>query len=127
MKNLNYIDRSGEWYNLKYNSSFRFYINAIKPNFNSTRLLVKKVWMENETAIIYLVNPERLKKENLRIETYDFERSSIFYNLANSGFRKFIIVDNLGNPLYEFKARYTNIYMGNGDSCESVKCQDNRL
>lgn len=106
MKNLNYIDRSEEWYNLKYNRNFRFYIKAIKPNFNSTRLLVKKVWMENETAIIYLVNPERLKKENLRINTYDFERSSIFYNLANSGFRKFIIVDNLGNPLYEFKARW---------------------
>lgn len=127
MKNLNYIDRSEEWYNLKYNRTFRFYIKAIKPNFNSTRLLVKKVWTENETAIIYLVNPERLKKENLRIETYDFERSSIFYNLANSGFRKFIIVDNLGNHLYEFKVRYTNIYMENGDSCESVKFQGNRL
>lgn len=106
MKNLNYIDRSEEWYNLKYNITFRFYIKAIKPNLNSTRLLVKKVLTENETAIIYLVNPERLKKENLRIETYDFERSSIFYNLANNGFRKFIIVDDLGNPLYEFKARW---------------------
>lgn len=106
MKNLNYIDRSEEWYNLKYDSTFRCYIKAIKPNFNSTRLLVKKVLIENETAIIYLVNPERLKKENLRIETYDFERSSIFHNLANTGFRKFIIVDNLGNPLYEYKARW---------------------
>lgn len=106
MKNLNYIDTSEEWYNLKYNSTFRFYIKAIKPNFKPTRLLVKKIWMENETAIIYLVNTERLKKENLRIETYDFERSTIFYNLANYGFRKFIIVDNLGNRLYEFKARW---------------------
>lgn len=105
MKNLNYIDRSEEWYNLKDNNTVRFYIKAIKPNFNTTRLLVKKVWMENETAIVYLVNPERLEKENLRIETYDFENSSIFYNLANNGFRKFIIVDNLGNTLYEFKAR----------------------
>lgn len=105
MKNLNYIDRSEEWYNLN-NTTFRFYIKAIKPNFNSTRLLVKKVLIENETAIIYLVNSERLKKENLRIETYDFERSAIFYNLANNGVRKFIIVDNLGNRLYEFKGRW---------------------
>lgn len=105
MKNLNYIDRSGEWYNLKYNSTFRFYIKAIKPNFKSTRLLVKKVWIENETAIIYLVKPERSKEENLRINTYDFENSSLFYNLANSGFREFIIVDNFGNPLYKFNAR----------------------
>lgn len=104
MKNLNYIDRSEEWFNLKYDITFRFYIKAIKPNLNSTRLLVKKVWMENDTAIIYLVKPERIKQENLRIETYDFENSSIFYNLANNGFRKFIIVDDIGNHLYEFKA-----------------------
>lgn len=101
----NCLDRSEYWYNLKYNNTFRFYIKAIKPNFNTTRLLVKKVWMENETAIIYLVNPQRLEKENLRIETYDFENSSLFYNLANSGFREFIIVDNFGNPLYKFNAR----------------------
>lgn len=105
MKDLNYIDRSEEWYKLKYDTTFRFYIKAIKPNFKPTRLLVKKVWMENETAIIYLVNPERLKKENLKINTYDFETSTIFYNLGNLGAREFIIVDNFGNPLYEFKAR----------------------
>ena len=106
MKNLNYIDRSEEWFKYKYGCTFRFYIKAIKPNLKSTRLLVKKVWIENDTAIIYLVKPERIKQENLRIETYDFERSSIFYNLANTGFRKFIIVDNFGNRLYEFKARW---------------------
>lgn len=106
MKNLNYIDRSEEWYNLKYNSTIRFYIKATKPNFNTTYLLVKKVWIENDIAIIYLVKPERLKQEYLRIEIYDFETSTICYNLANTGFRKFIIVDNLGNPLYEFNGRW---------------------
>lgn len=108
MKNLNYIDRMEEWYNLKYSGTFRFYIKAIKPNYNITRLLVKKVCIENERAIIYLVKPERLKEENLRINTYDFETSTIFYNLSISGIREFIIADNFGNPLYEFNGWWIN-------------------
>ena len=106
MKNLNYIDTSLEWYNLKYDSSYRFYIKATKPDYNSTRLLVKDIYMKKETAIIFLVKPERLKEENLSINTYDFETSTVFYNLVNNGARQFIIADNFGNALYEFNARW---------------------
>ena len=102
MINLNYIDRSEEWYHFKYDSTFRFFIKAIKPDLNLTRLLVRKVCIENDRAFIYLVKPERIKEENLKIYSYDFELSSIFYNLANSGIRVFMIVDNFGNPLYKF-------------------------
>ena len=106
MINLNYIDRSEEWYHFKYDSTFRFYIKAIKPDLNSTRLLVRKVWIENDKAIIYLVKPERIKEENLKIYSYDFEWSSLFYNLSNSGIREFMIVDNSGNSLYRFNGRW---------------------
>lgn len=117
MKNLNYIDRSEEWYNLKYNSTIRFYIKATKPNFNTTYLLVKKVWIENDIAIIYLVKPERLKQEYLRIEilknaAVEYDSQTYFnwfypqireclYILVKFNIKSYVEIDNIFDRINE--------------------------
>lgn len=99
MKNLNFT----EIYNMKNMTEYRFYIKATELNFEQTRLLVRSLYMLDEVCVIYLAKPERLIHEHLRIDNYDFETSTLFYNLANLGIKVFIIVDDFGNPIYEFK------------------------
>ena len=99
MKNLNFT----EIYNMKDITEYRFYIKAIKPNYQHTKLLVRSIYSNKEVCVIYLAKPERLIHEHLRINNYDFETSTLFYNLGNLGIKVFIIVDDFGNPIYEFK------------------------
>ena len=80
----------------------KLYITAIKSDFNYTRLQVTRVVPEGNKAIIYLAKPERIRKEKLMIDNYDFENSKLAYILANEGFKSMILVDKMGNPIKEF-------------------------
>lgn len=98
MKNLNYIDRSLEYYKLKYDGSHRFYMKAIRPDHNFTSLQIADVMKQDKTAIIYLLKPERIYHENLMI---DFEESKIVDSLARLDFERVIVVDSCENPMFE--------------------------
>lgn len=80
----------------------KMYVRDFKIRLHTCTFRSKINCRYNNKAVIHLRKPERIAKESLRIDNYDFETSKLYYVFANLGYKTMIIVDKLGNPLYEF-------------------------
>lgn len=85
-------------------------IRAIKPNYEITYLQVKKVTKADSVngiiSVIRLCRPERIKKENLKIDDYLYNQKWV-KDMIEQGNMKGVIVDENGNVIYESEFYYT--------------------
>lgn len=96
MKNLNYIDRSNDYYKDKYGKGFDVRLPFLNNNIKKY-MTIDMVRNGRKTCYVYFKNPQCIKKENLRLDRYSLENYKVIWYWVLSGINTIYLLDENGN------------------------------
>ena len=97
MKNLNYIDRSNEYYKNKYDKGFDITLPFLDNRKRKKRMTIDMIRNGRHTVYVYFKNAQRIKKENLRLDRYSLKNCNLIWYWIFLGINTVYLLDDDGN------------------------------
>lgn len=97
MKNLNYIDRSNEYYKSKYSKGFDVRLPFLDNRKKKKYMTIDRVRNGRHTAYVYFKNPQRIKNENLILDRYSLKSYKVIWYWIYLGINTIYLLGEDGN------------------------------
>ena len=97
MKNLNYIDRSNDYYKSKYGKGFDVRLPFLDNRKKKKYMTIDMVRNGRGIVYVYFKNSQRIKKENLRLDRYSLENYKVIWYWILLGINTVYLLDEDGN------------------------------